>query len=192
MLLRQLYNWAFLRDPISWRVAGILLVVFMLVSFLTCSAIVEGLTKTLGLGCGRYFWHWEFWKATFIAYLLVAWVGGTLAMLLFTEVNRKFLHAMGLTQRPRANILRPMFTGLIERTLFTTLAIILFNPSLPLSVATALVTTFGIYLGVKQFSREERTIRPEYVSLHAIWGSGVSLGLAALAGWVFWQVVARG
>ncbi len=187
---RALARWWFLRDPISWRVAAVLFLLFLAVAFFTCSTIVEGLMSPMG--CARFLWGWKFWIATLVAYVGVAWLGGTLATLLFVEVNRKVLHGMGLTQRPRATIWRPVFTGLVERTLFATLAIIMFKPGLPPSVVTALVTIFGIYIGVKQFSREERTTRPEYVSLHAIWGSGVSLGFAALAGWVFWQVGAPG
>lgn len=183
---RELRQWTFFRDPISLRVAAVLFALLVIVAFFTYCSIVERFTSPLG--CALSLGGWKYWKAILVAYVGVTWLGGSLATLLFIEVNRKVLLWMRLTQRPRAPVYRPMYTGVVERTLFTPLGILIFNTDLPLPVTTALVAMFGIYIGLKQFSREERTVHPEHVSLHAIWGSGVSLGIAALAGWVFWKV----
>ena len=78
-------------------------------------------------------------------------------------------------------------SGIIERMLFTTLAIVLLagesnggaKPAIPGAVCIAL----------EGFKRDQVTENSEYVTIHPIWGSGVSMAFAVLGGWLFNEIV---
>ena len=76
-------------------------------------------------------------------------------------------------------------TGVIERTLFTTLAIPLIRAG---DAVTILGAICAVYIGLKAIKRVQITDKITIASLHSIWGSGVSLGFAVFAGWLFNQV----
>lgn len=126
-----------------------------------------------------------------VAAILVAFgwtwlLGSTLVSLWFSEAIRYLFYLMD--QRQPRGILRivSISNGMIERLLFTFLAIILLRPPLD-NKATALAAILAAYVGLKSISREQKTETQTWVSIHAIWGSGVSMAFAAFAGWLFWE-----
>lgn len=106
---------------------------------------------------------------------------GFVGTMFFTELVRKVFYHQGLRQKRMAPRIRPILTGVIERLLFTILAIVLIRAD----SFTALGAIAAGYVGLKGISREEKTKDPIYVSLHSIWGSGVSIAFAVFAGWLF-------
>ena len=78
----------------------------------------------------------------------------------------------------------------IDPLLFTTPAIVLFNQALE-NGGVLFVAVSGGYLALKGFVREEKTGEQVLVTIHSIWGSGVSLSFAAIAGWMFWTIAGK-
>lgn len=114
---------------------------------------------------------------------------GASTTLFFAELNIRIAPILGLRQPPNIPRLRSVYTGLTERVLFTTFGIlVVFNPNLPPNAAIAGVALIGGYLAFKQYYSEGRRLERQRQTIHAIWGSGLSMGIAILSSWWFWQL----
>ena len=83
----------------------------------------------------------------------------------------------------------PIVIGVVERSLFTVLSIILLNPNMDgENNATALAVLCGGYVALRGFVRDRKTKDAPHTTIHALWGVGVSLGFAVAAGWLYWWV----
>lgn len=174
-----LKNWWFHRARMPWWLAALLLLV--LVGWGISTALYIRLD-------GRKFDGWlTYLEPSLTAYLWVG-IGGFLTILFLSGVNRRIFYKLGLSQVPEAPVYRPIVTGVIERILFSTVAIFLVSKG----QYTALVTLGAAYIGLKGISREEKTDRQIFVSLHSLWWSGVSIAFAVFAGWLFWHIANAG
>jgi len=79
-----------------------------------------------------------------------------------------------------------MITGVIERLLFITPIIVL----LRMHEITALVAIISAYTALKGVVWKGEAGRGLPVSLQqSVWGTGVSMGFAVFAGWLYWHIL---
>ena len=170
---------------------------------------LAGWRTFLSLTIGVVVWiglSWVFWKTPVpagywgplsikhiyggaVAYGWVSVVGAGLVTSLFVEINRS-LFSWGILlpkwvkPQPRFGPrIEPVATGIMERLLFTTIAILLIGNN---QINGLVVASTG-YIGLKAVKRWQAMAQEETVlaSVHSIWGSTVSLAFAAGAGWLF-------
>ena len=144
------------------------------------------------------------WVGVAIAYGWWAVFGGTVATWLFAEVNRWLFSQESLRgalpYQPRYTPrIEPALTGLIERLLFTSLAVILLNQTVANGMRQGgepgmLGAICAGYVALKQVKRMQSTRESEKVavSIHSIWASGVSLAFAVAGGWMFNEITIDG
>ena len=154
--------------------------------------------------------EWLQIAAAAVAAYLVVGFGGLAGTFVFVEGNRWLFSRDSLrpydakdhpppvkkpAQRdiePRRSPRRePIATGIVERLLFTSLATVLLAGSGDARPAVLGAICAG-YVALKGFKRSQPSTDPEYATVHSIWGSGVSLAFAVLAGWLFNEVVGAG
>ena len=147
---------------------------------------------------GYPFWQeWEWQRSTGGAIAAYLWVGagGAFATFFVVEFNRWLisqspfvLEGEGPQQRTAPRI-RPIAEGVIERLLFTTLAIVVLGFSGGGPTVVGLVSVAYVVLkGVRRFrlmSDDKRATN----AIHSIWGVGVSLAFAAYGGILYHQIV---
>ena len=140
-------------------------------------------TGEIGLSClGRPL------ASPFLVAYVVVGAGGMLGTLVFTEMNIRALRSMKVRMQVTVPRLRAVYTGALERVLFTTASIVLLHPGSGSGLPLALAAITIAYVGLKGFAREERAEGQFSVSMHTLWGTGVSIGFAVFGGWLFWQV----
>ena len=138
------------------------------------------------------------WGDAFVAsFLWTATVGGSAATYALVEFNRNvfssrallpFVGSGSLRGKPQRRMtprIEPVISGLVERLLLTVIAIQLIRVD-QLGAAGAIFVAYVVLKSIKRMQAQQVAIN---VSIHSIWGSGVSVGFAVLAGWMFNHVL---
>ena len=127
------------------------------------------------------------------AYIWTAVIGGFLGVTLFVEFTRtlfsrdsfrpftdggKSQESIELRRVPR---IEPIITGIFDRLLLTTAAIVLIR----FKHYGALGGIAAAFIGIKGIKRMTAQPLSVNVSIRSLWGTGVSVGYAMLAGWLF-------
>jgi hypothetical protein len=140
-------------------------------------------------------WGSEMTWAIVVAYFWTAILGGALGSNLVVEFTRTLFSGDkfrpfandrgGQSQVPfellKAPRIEPVVTGIIDRLLLTTIAIVLIR----FKRFGALGGIAAAFVGLKSIKRMTAQLVNFNVSIRSLWGTGISVGYAVLGGWLF-------
>lgn len=132
---------------------------------------------------------WSGFSRPFVGYVWMTLLGAGISTMLFVEFNRllfslRILQPYGTTAESlcrKGRRVEPIITGAIERLLLTTVAVPLIN-----QYPTAVAVIVTGYVALKGYKRTLEG-QPTTVTIHSVWGSGVSAAMATLGAWLFWH-----
>ena len=191
------WSWRYRLVDDRWEGRLTSLVLFVVGGLLTAAVVWSGWDDD-GF---PHAWHSQTWGNPWLAALFCWQFAAQGAIWVWVEGMRVFLACLPRHYRPRRVLAQDKARGvtaahgIAERLLFTLVAIPVLQPrvlpsngeqNLPDATAVSiLVAAAALYVGMRVRCRDVEDPR---LTIYALWGMLVSVGLGLFGGWVFWAV----